>query len=125
MKKVFMRILLYYLVVAMFVIGIAPQVNAGFSPSQSTVGGGIDRDLDLRQVRSFLEMKVVADRFEQLGFSAREIESRLSQLNDEQLHRIALNVDQLKVGGDGGAAVIIILVIVVLVLIIFRLLRLI
>jgi hypothetical protein len=125
MKTFFKQMLVSYLVVAMFVIGIAPNVNAGFSPSQLTGVVTQSRQADLQRVRSFLEMKIVADRFTQLGFSPVEVQSRLSTLSDEQLHRIALKVEDIKVGGDGGTAVIIILIIVVFALIILRLLRLI
>lgn len=122
MKKFLMRTLLAYLVAAMFVIGITPSADAGFSPSQLIGAGAASRDLDVQHVRSFLEMKVVADRFQQLGFTPGEIGSRLSALNDEQLHQVALKVDQLKVGGDGGVGIVIaVLVIVVLVLLILRL----
>jgi hypothetical protein len=122
MKTLLLRMLVSYLVVAMFMIGIAPRADAGFSPSQLVGAGAASRDLDVQHVRSFLEMKVVADRFAQLGFTPGEVESRLSALNDEQLHRIALNVDQLKVGGELGA-LIAVLVIAVLVLLILRLTR--
>ncbi len=125
MRRFSKRMLVSYLVVAMFAIGIAPNVNAGFSPSQLTGVMTESRQADLQCVRSFLEMKIVADRLAQLGFSPIEVQSRLSTLTDEQLHRLALKVDDIKVGGDGGAAVIVVLVIVVLALIILRLLRLI
>jgi hypothetical protein len=123
MKKFLLRALVAYLVVAMFMIGITPQVDAGFSPSQMIGAGAAARDIDVQHVRSFLEMKVAADRFAQLGFTPGEVESRLSALNDEQLHQIALKVDQVKVGGDGVGVVIAVLVIVVLVLLILRLAR--
>ncbi len=125
MKLFCKRMLISYLVVAMFVIGMAQSAGAGFTPSQL---GGVStqsREADLQRVRSFLEMKVVKDKFVQLGFSPVEVQSRLSTLSDEQLHRVALKVDDIKVGGDGGTAVIIILLIVVFVLVMLRLLRLI
>lgn len=125
MKRVLKRLLVSYLVVAIFVIGFAPGVDAGFSPSQMVAGSGVtSRDYDVQQVRSFLEMKVVTDRLQQLGFTPGEIQARLGELNDQQLHRLALKVDQVKVGGDGGAAIIALLIVVVLVIIILRLLRL-
>ncbi len=123
MKNFLMRTLVAYLVVAMFMIGITPQADAGFSPSQLVGAGAAGRDADVQHVRSFLEMKVVADRFGQLGFTPGEVEARLSALTDEQVHQIALKVDQVKVGGDGIGVVIAVLVIVVLVLVILRLVR--
>ncbi len=124
MKKLLLRTLTAYLVVAMFIIGIAPRADAGFYPSQMVGAGATGRDVDLQRVRSFLEMKVVADRFQQLGFNPQEIQSRLTSLSDEQLHRIALKVDEVKTGGWVGV-LIGVLVVIVLVLLIFRLVRLI
>ncbi len=123
MKRCLMRALVAYLVAAMFVIGITPNADAGFSPSQLVGASAAGRDLDVQHVRTFLETKVVADRLGQLGFTPGEVQSRLSALSDEQLHQIALKVDQLKVGGDGVGVVIAVLVIVVLVLLILRLAR--
>ena len=50
------------------------------------------------------------------------LEPEFAALSDEQLHKIALKVDQVKVGGELGV-VIALLVIVVLVLLILRLAR--
>jgi hypothetical protein len=68
-------------------------------------------------------MKVAADRFAQLGFTTEEAQARLSQLNDEQLHRIALKVDQLKVGGNALGFAIVALVVVIVAILLLRLLR--
>jgi hypothetical protein len=122
MKSFLLRLLASYLVVAVFAIGMAPKADAGFSPSQLMTAGGAAREADLQNVRSFLEMKLVGDRFAQLGFSPAEVQARLSALNDEQLHRIALKVDDLKVGGEVGV-VIAVLVIILLAILILRLLR--
>ncbi len=123
MKKLCFRILVSYLVVAMFVIGITPRAEAAFSPSELLAGGHTDREADLQSVRAFLEMKMVVERFQQLGFSPKEIQMRLGELNDEQIHQIALHIDQSKVGGDGLGVVIAVLVIVILVILILRLVR--
>jgi hypothetical protein len=120
-KKFSLRILVYYLVVALFVIGIAPPVDASFSPSQLLSGKQSDREYDLQRIQAFLEMKIVTDRLQQLGFTRGEIETRLGQLDCEQIHAIALNLDQVKVGADGLGVVIAVLVIIILVLLILRL----
>lgn len=119
MKRFLRPVLASYLVIAMFVIGIAPRVDAGFSPSELLLGQST-RASDMGHIQSFLEQKVVADRFAQLGFSPDEVQTRLAALDNEQLHKIALKVDQVKVGGELGV-VIAVLVIIVLVLVIFRL----
>jgi hypothetical protein len=111
------RLLVSYLVVAMFIIGIAPNVNAGFSPSQLTGAMGQTREADLQNVRSFLENKVVADRFIQLGFNPAEVQARLTSMTDEQLHKVALKIDEVKVGGWFWTAIGVLFIIVLMILI--------
>ena len=107
----------WYLVAAMFVIGIAPRVYAGFSPSEFASLAPADRSAELQKIQKFLEMKVVRERLREFGFAPDEIQSRLNQLSDPQVHQLALQVDKLKVGGDGLGVVIAILVIAILVVI--------
>ena len=108
----------WYLVMAMFVIGITPRVYAGFSPSEFTNLAPAERSEELQRIQKFLEMKVVRERLKEFGFTPDEIQSRLNQLSDPQIHQLALQVDKMKVGGDGWEVLIALLVIVILVLII-------
>lgn len=93
------RYVAWYLVAAMFVIGIAPRSEAGFAPSGEIALAQADRASDMQKVRSVLETKMVRDRLEKLGYTQEEIQSRLSRLSDQQIHELALNLDQIKAGG--------------------------
>ena len=115
------KCLVTYLVLAMFVIGIAPRVDAAFSPSEALNISAEARMGDIERIRVVLENKVVAQRLHDLGYTTDEIMTRLSQMTDEQIHRFAQKLDDLKVGGDGLGVIIAILVIVVLVLVILQL----
>jgi hypothetical protein len=107
----------WYLVAAMFVIGITPRVYAGFSPSEFTSLAPADRSAELQKIQKFLEMKVVRERLREFGFTPDEIQSRLNQLSDPQVHQLALQVDKLKVGGDAAGVIIALLVIAILVVV--------
>ncbi len=120
MRIPFMRMVSWYLIFAMFLVGIAPRVEAGFVPSEIIALEEVDRKADMEKVQRFLETKIVRDRLEKLGFTHEEINSRLSQLSDQQLHQVTQQIDELKVGGDIGA-VIGLLVIVILVILILQL----
>ncbi len=121
MKIPFMKPLAWYLVIAMFIISIAPRVEAGFAPSELAGVSGIDRNKDLATIQKILETKAVQQRLENLGFTRDEINNRLSQLDNEQIHQLALKLDELMVGGDGLGVVIALLVIVILVVILLQL----
>lgn len=116
MRIPLMRHVSWYLIFAMFLIGIAPKVEAGIAPSEMIAMSQTDRNIDIEKIRQFLEMKMVGERLGQLGFTQDEIQTRLNRLDDQQLHKFALQLDDLKVGGDGGAGVAIA---VLLILVIF------
>ena len=106
MKKPFMKHITWYLVVAMFVIGITPRVYAGFSPSEVVGVSPIDRGSDLGKIQNALETKMIGERLKQIGLIPDEIQKKLSQLSDQQIHQLALQLDELKVGGDAGWTVL-------------------
>ncbi len=119
-----MRHVSWYLTFAMFLIGIAPKVDAGMASSELIAMSQIDRNIDMEKIRQTLEMKMVGERLGQMGFTQDEIQTRLNSLDDQQLHRFALQLDDLKVGGDGGAGVAIaVLLFLVLFLMIVMLTR--
>lgn len=112
----------WYLVMAMFVIGITPRVYAGFSPSEVIALAPAERASDLQKIQKFLEMKMVRERLKELGMSPDEIQARLNQFSDPQIHQLALKLDDLKVAGDDFLGVIILLlVIAVLVVLLIQL----
>ena len=115
MRIPLMKYFASYLAFAMFIIGIVPRVDAGFIPSAIITHPQIDRTADLQKIQKVIETKMVRERLENLGFTADEIQKRLSQLSDEQMHNLALNLDQLKVGGDGLGIIVALLVIALLV----------
>lgn len=118
MKIVVRRWLVWYLVAAMFVIGITPRVYAGFSSSEVIGLSQIDRPTDLKKVQKFLEMKMVRERLREFGFTAEEIKNRLGELDDQSMHALALKIDDLKVGTDEGVGILVALIVIVILVII-------
>lgn len=117
-----MKYLSCVMALLMFVIGIAPRVDAGFAPSEIVKGfSSPERTADLQKIQKVLEMKVVRERLADLGFTESEIQKKLSGLSDEQIHYFARNIDQLKTGGDGLGIIIALLVIAILVVLLIQL----
>jgi hypothetical protein len=121
MKRPIIKYVSWYLVAAMFIIGVTPRVYAGFSPSEVMSISPINRASDLQKIQTVLEMKMVGERLRALGLTPDEIQKRLSQLSDAQIHQFSLQLDGLKVGGDGFGIVIALLVIAILVVILIYL----
>jgi len=121
MRMPFMKQISWYLVIAVFLISIAPKVDAGFAPSEIIALSQMERTADLQKIQNILEAKAVKERLSQLGFTRDEIQQRFSQLSDQQIHQIALQLDDLKVGQDGLGVVIALLVIAILVVVLLKL----
>jgi len=119
MKSSWMKMISCYLVVAMFVIGITPRVYAGFSPSEAISILTFDRSSDLEKIRKVLEMKMVRERLKEFGFTPNEIEKKLSQLSDQQIHQLAVQLDELKVGGNGWAWLLVIVVLIAIGIVVY------
>ncbi|MCL5022644.1 MAG: PA2779 family protein [Nitrospirae bacterium] len=117
-----MKQISWYLVIAMFLIGIAPRLDAAIAPSEVIATAQYDRAGDLRQIQRVLETKVVKERLEKLGFSGDEIKAKFDSLSDHQVHQLARQIDDLRVGKDEVLGVIIaLLVIAILVIVILHL----
>jgi hypothetical protein len=114
------KCLICYLVIALFLMGIAPRLDAGFVPSETLNLSPGTRVVDIDKIRIVLENKLVSQRLRDLGFTPEEATARMSAMSDDQIHSLAQKLDQAKVGGEVGV-VIAVLVIVVLVLLIVRL----
>ncbi len=120
-KIIFLRQVACLLVVIMFLLGIAPRIEAGFSPSEVINITNTDRDDDINRIQKFIETKMIKERLNKLGFTYEEIQTRILQLSDEQIHELALQLDELKVGGDGLEIIIALLIIAILVVILIKL----
>jgi hypothetical protein len=122
MKRKLANWVAWYMVTVMFLFGITPKVEAGFSPSEVIGQSQMDRSMDVEKVRKFLETKMIRERLHAFGFSQEEIQTRLNLLTDDQIHQVALKIDELNVAGNGAEAVIILLLIAAIVLLIIYLL---
>lgn len=114
----FKKFLSVYLIVAIFIIGMVQSAGAGFVPSELSLA---TKSQDIEKLQKFLEMKVVSQRLKDFGYSEKEIMDRLSMLDEQTLHSLALKVDEIKVAGDAGLAIILALVIIALVVLIINL----
>lgn len=115
MRIPFIKQVSWYLVFAMFIIGIAPRAEAGFVPSDVMALSEAERATNLEKIQKSLETKMIKKRLEKLGLTQEEINNRLSQLSDQQIHQFAMKIDELRVGGNGFEVLVVLLLIGILV----------
>jgi hypothetical protein len=124
MGMVLRKALVSYLTVWILAVGMLPTDGwALLIPSDLQSGAAVGRDgassSDLQIVQRHLEGKLVTQRLAELGLTTEEVQARLSDLTDEQLHQLASNLDGLQVGGDPALTFILIFVGAVLLAILF------
>ena len=117
------KLVVWNMVFAMIFVGLASRAEAGFSPSRPVTLEKFDREADLEVLRQSLEKAIVAGRLHEVGYTSEEIDARLELLTDAQVHRLATDVDEARVGQGPAGVLVAVLVVVVLVLLIIYLVQ--
>lgn len=110
------RTLATTLVLALSLHAMVPSGLAGPISSTGIVAAS-GRTTDLATIQSALEHKVVQQRLQDLGFTPAEIQQRLSQASNADLHQLAVESEKVMAGGD---IIVTVLLVVLLVLLILR-----
>jgi len=105
-----------------FTFNSAPAV-AGLVSSKPASEEIIKREEDLAKVQRVLESKELQEKLKAYGLTKEELEQKLSQLSDEQIHMLAKASDRVLAGGDGIGLAIGILVVAILLVILLKLLN--
>jgi hypothetical protein len=102
----------------------APAVAGlvGSKPASEEVSK-INREEDIKTIQRALESKIVQEKLKAYGLSKEEIEKKLSEMDDQQIHILARASEKVLAGGDGLGVVIALLVIAILVVILLKLLN--
>ena len=96
------RPLLWYLCVALVAMaGLPSETLASFVPQVDTRDPhGQPRSADLAKIQRALELSVVRQRLLKLGLTEEETSARLARLADDELHELALRLDEVGAGGS-------------------------
>jgi len=84
--------------VAMLNLGFVGATQAAIVDTAALVT--TDREADLSTVRAQLERAEVRAKFEEMGVDATAIDRRVAQLNDRELHQMAVDIQNAPAGGD-------------------------
>jgi len=120
------RPLASYLIAALLAIStLAGPAEAMLLPAASNAphagqsAPSLDRSADIAKIQKALETKELRQRLLDYGLTPDETTARIDKLSDEQLHRLASNLDSVQAGGDAlsfllGLAIIALLVILII-----------
>jgi len=99
-KFLFNRVFICYLTIAFLTVSFASSASAMFIPSPCEGDSTSHRETDLQKIQKLLESKLIEHKLSKLGLTKDEIQERLHQLDNEQLHLIAIQIHTLEPGGD-------------------------
>ena len=119
-RGILVQAVTWYMVAVMAVLGFVPRVEASFIASPTSQGSQ-NRTEDLGAIQKSLEMKMVSDTLEKFGLTKAEVKSRLDGMTDAQIHQLATNLDEVRVGGDGLGVIVFLLVVAILVVVLLQL----
>lgn len=120
-KSWYFRQIALVLAVAMLAIGAVPAKSMAYVVGSEAVVAEHSREADIARIQRVLESKLVSDKLSQAGLTQDEINGKIGQLSDDEVHSFASQLDSLYPGGDGLGVVIGLLIIVILVLVILKL----
>ena len=102
MRQICTKGFIVYFVVWLIAIGSIPTEGmAMLIPSDAALAAPVStRVADIEQIQSQLESKLVAKRLSDVGLTPSEVRDRMANLNDDQLHQVAQNLDGLQPGGE-------------------------
>jgi hypothetical protein len=107
-----------------FLFNSAPAVAGliGSKPASEEVSK-INREEDIKTIQRALESKIVQEKLKAYGLSKEEIEKKLSEMDDQQIHTLAKASEKVLAGGDVLGVAIALLLIAILVVILLKLLN--
>jgi len=123
-KSWYFRQIAAILAFTMLVIGAVPTKSMAIVVGTDAVVAASaehSREADIARIQRVLESKLVSDRLQQTGLTQDEIQGKIKDLSDEEVHSFASQLESLYPGGDGFGIVIALLIIVILVMVILKL----
>lgn len=102
------KVLATLLIAVTFTFSLVPRTHAGFV--SSTITPTQERAQDMQEIATTLEKKAVSEKLAAMGYSTEEVQARLDQLSNEDLHAVATNLEAAESGGAAGLIVGIVIV---------------
>lgn len=119
MKRLRKISLIYFSLTIFCLFAFSINIKAELSPIQSSK----DYGEEWINIQNQLESKMISQLLLDYGLKNSEIESLFKQLNQEDIHKLALNINQIVPAGDAIAVVVGLLIVIILVIVILKLLN--
>ncbi len=106
-----------------FAFNSAPAIAGLVGSKPTSESFSLKREEDIAKIQRALESKQLQEKLRAYGLTKEEVESKLSELSDEQIHTLAKASERVLAGGDAIGIAIGILIIAILLVILLKLLN--
>ncbi len=110
------------MIVTTFAMTLPPQGWAMLAPGDmmsASANKSATRAADLKTIQTTLESKMIRQRLTEFKLSPEQVNQRLSQLSDAQVHQLASQIRTVNPGGDGGVGIIVALLVIGILVLLF------
>ena len=101
---------------------LPPQGWAMLAPTElmtTAAHHDASRTEDLKTIQATLESKIVRQRLGEFKLTPEQINQRMAQLTDAQVHQVAMQIRTVNPGGDGGFGIIVALLVIGILVLLF------
>ena len=109
-------------IVTTLAMTLPPQGWAMLAPSDlinPTPSASASRAADLKTIQATLESKIIRQRLSEFKLTPEQVNQRMSQLSDAQVHQVATQIRTMNPGGDGGLGILIALLVIGILVLLF------
>ncbi len=109
-------------IVTTWAMALPPQVCAMLAPAElmsAVPSQSVTRAADLKTIQTTLESKMVRQRLSEFKLTPEQVNQRMSQLTDSQVHQVAMQIRTINPGGDAGLGIIVALLVIGILVLLF------
>jgi hypothetical protein len=114
MNTLFMRMTSRLLIATILSFALPLQSTYAVMVTTDQAAQSVQSRSERERISTFLDREDVRNEMQAQGIDANATKARVAALTDEEVHKIAGNMDKLPAGGDGGVLEILLTVFVVL-----------
>ena len=114
MHSRFMRMTSHLLIAAVLSLSVPLQSTYAVTVATNQAAPSIQSQSERERISTFLDREDVRKEMQAQGIDANATKARVAALTDEEVHKIAGNMDKLPAGGDGGVLEVLLTIFVVL-----------
>jgi hypothetical protein len=114
MHSRFMRMTSRLLIAAVLSLSVPLQSTYAVMVATDQAAPSIQSQSERERISTFLDREDVRKEMQAQGIDANATRARVAALTDEEVHKIAGNMDKLPAGGDGGVLEVLLTIFVVL-----------